>query len=192
MKSIILIGDSIRMGYQATVCARLNGLAEVYAPEDNGGTSANILAHLDEWVIGRQPDVVHINCGLHDIKREFGQDVCAVPLAAYRRNVRSILTRLQGETEAVLIWALTTCVNQEWHHENKSFDRFADDVVAYNAAATEVCRELGIIINDLYAVVVTAGPDYILSEDGVHFKCEGDVLLGERVAECLRKTAGPA
>ncbi len=94
MKTILLIGDSIRMGYQEKVRQQLADWAYVQAPEKNGGTSENILAHLDQWVLSRRADVVHINCGLHDIKREFDQDTTAVPLSVYTANVRSILTRL--------------------------------------------------------------------------------------------------
>ena len=140
MKKIVLVGDSIRMGYEETVCAQLEGWADVWGPEQNGGTSENVLAHLDEWVITRPPDVLHINCGLHDLKKEFGQDVAAVPLNAYTDNLRTIMTRVKAETDAIVVWALTTPVNQEWHHKNKGFDRFEADVAAYNAAAAEIAQ----------------------------------------------------
>ena len=192
MKTIVLIGDSIRKGYQEKVRQRLADWATVWAPEENGGTSENVLAHLDQLVISRRPDVVHINCGLHDIKKEFDQDTATVPLSAYTQNVRSILTRLHAETEATVVWALTTPVNQAWHHMNKPFNRFETDVVAYNKAASEVCRELGITANDLYSVVVSAGADSILLEDGVHFKPEGYTLLAESVAECIYRVTGIA
>ncbi len=185
MKTIALVGDSIRMGYQGKVREQLAGRADVWGPEQNGGTSENVLAHLEEWALSRGPDVLHINCGLHDLKKEFGEDAAAVPLDAYRENVRSILTRLKDGTEATAIWALTTPVNFENHHRNKDFDRFEEDVVAYNEAASEVCRELGVAVNDLYSAVVEAGPDRILLKDGVHFTPEGYDILGERVAECV-------
>ena len=47
---IVLIGDSIRMGYQDHVASELAGRAEVWVPEENGGDSRNVLAHLDQWV----------------------------------------------------------------------------------------------------------------------------------------------
>jgi len=46
MKRAVLIGDSIRKGYQATVGTTLAGAAEVWGPDQNGGTSRNVLAHL--------------------------------------------------------------------------------------------------------------------------------------------------
>ena len=189
MKTIVLIGDSIRVGYQENVREQLAGWANVWAPQENGRTSENVLAHLDEWAISRHADIVHINCGLHDIAKQFDQDGPAVPLQAYTKNIRSILTRLQAETEATAVWAMTTPVNQEWHHEIKSFDRFEKDVVTYNDAASAICRELGITVNDLYSVVVSAGADSILGEDGVHFKPEGYAILGQSVAECIKTVA---
>ena len=39
MKAVILIGDSIRMGYQETVREQLGGRAGVWGPAENGGTS---------------------------------------------------------------------------------------------------------------------------------------------------------
>ena len=74
MKKLVLVGDSIRMGYQAYVRRELSGLSDVWAPEQNGGNSANVQKNLDAWIISRAADVVHINCGLHDLKRDFGVD----------------------------------------------------------------------------------------------------------------------
>ncbi len=192
MKTIALIGDSIRVGYQEKVREQLADRANVWAPDENGGNSENVLAHLGEWALSRRLDVVHINCGLHDIKKEFGQDAAAVPLSRYTEHVRSILTRLQAETEATVVWALTTPVNEERHHLNKPFDRFDADVVTYNTAASAICRALGVAVNDLFSAVNSAGRDNLLLQDGVHFTSEGYALLGKTVAECIKRTIGSA
>jgi len=189
MRSIVLIGDSIRGGYEETVRAELAGWGNVWGPSQNRGTSENVLAHLDEWVSTRKPDVLHINCGLHDLRKEFGQDTATVPLGRYAENVRTILTRLKTETEAITIWALTTPVNQEWHHKNKPFDRLEADVVAYNAVATDIAGELGIVVNDLFATITTANRDALLLPDGVHFRPEGYALLGKKVADQIKSAA---
>lgn len=187
LKSVILIGDSIRMAYQAQVRAQLAGQAEVWAPEDNGGNSRNVLAHLQDWVLARQPDIIHLNCGLHDLRKPFDADARAVPLDEYRANVRRILTRIQAGTGATVIWATTTPVNEAWHHANKGFDRRESDVDAYNAAARAVAQELGVPVNDLFAVMRDAGPDAYLLEDGVHFNAAGSTLLGNAVAAGIRR-----
>ena len=68
LPKVVLVGDSIRLGYAPLVAKRLEGKARVVSAEANGGDSANVLAHLDEWVIREKPAVVHLNCGLHDLK----------------------------------------------------------------------------------------------------------------------------
>ena len=181
---VVLIGDSIRMGYQDHVASQLAGRAEVWAPEPNGGDSRNVLAHLDQWALARQPDLVHVNCGLHDLKRAFGAE-SAVPLAEYERNVRQILERLQRELDGAVVWAATTPVDETWHHQNKGFDRLEADVEAYNAAASAVAADLGVPIDDLFAVVEGEGKARLLTQDGVHFTAEGSQLLGRVVAECV-------
>jgi lysophospholipase L1-like esterase len=188
MMRMTLIGDSIRIYYQDVVRRELEGLATVQWPEDNAGTSRNVLQHLEEWVVSRQPDAVHINCGLHDLKREFGACENAVPLPEYRQNVEQILRTVVERTGARVIWATTTPVNEVRHHQTKEFDRFEADVALYNAAAIEACRNLGVPVDDLYRVVMDAGRDRMLGPDGVHFTAEGCRLLGVAVANCLRRT----
>ena len=181
---IVLIGDSIRMGYQDHVTSQLAGRAEVWSPEENGGDSRNVLAHLDDWVFSRQPGLVHVNCGLHDLKRAFGAE-SAVPLAEYERNVRQILQRLRRELDGAVVWATTTPVDETWHHQHKGFDRLEADVAAYNAAACAVAVALGVPIDDLFAVVEREGKARLLTQDGVHFTEAGSQLLGRVVAECI-------
>jgi lysophospholipase L1-like esterase len=186
MEKVVLVGDSIRMGYQQFVEEELRGAVEFANPEQNGGTSANILANLDSWVIAPSPDIVHLNCGLHDIKMPFETGVPAVALEQYKSNLRAIFRRVLSGTKARLIWAKTTPVNQTWHHERKGFDRFEADVDAYNRAAVEVAEQMGVPVNDLFQCIMDKGRDRLLSPDGVHFTEEGSQVLGKRVAECIR------
>lgn len=174
------------MGYQPVVRHELAGEVDVWGPEENGGTSRNVLAHLDDWVLARQPDVVHLNCGLHDLRREFGASEPAVPLHEYGENVTLILRQIQEHTSARVIWATTTPVNEGWHHQNKGFDRFEADVLAYNRRAQEVTAQLSVEVDDLYAVVMRAGRDRVLAPDGVHFSGNGYALLGRAVTEFIR------
>lgn len=185
---VVLIGDSIRLGYQETVRRELAGLAEVWAPEENGETSRNVLAHLSTWVLSREPVVVHLNCGLHDVKRAPDTNELLVPLAEYRANVWQILEQAQQGTQAAVIWATTTPVNEAWHQAQKSFTRFNVDIRAYNEAAVAIAHPLGIPVDDLFTVVMEAGRDRYLSADGVHFTDEGYELLGKVVADVIKKT----
>jgi lysophospholipase L1-like esterase len=186
MTTVVLIGDSIRMGYESAVRRELAGVAEVWTPEENGGTSANVLLHLDKWVVKRRPDIVHVNCGLHDLARSFGSGVPRVDLAQYANNVKAIAGRILAETGAALIWATTTPVNERRHRATKDFDRFEADVDAYNAAAIAVAGTLRVRVNDLYAEVMRSERDRLLLADGVHFSEEGYALLGRAVSDAIR------
>ena len=186
LPAVILIGDSIRMGYQGVVARELAGLAEVWGPKQNGGTSENVVNNLEEWVLSRPAAVVHINCGLHDIKKEFDTGAVTIAPQAYEENIRKILGRLKEEFDGEVVWATTTPVNEKWHHENKEFDRFEEDVDRYNEIASGIAGELGIPIDDLFSVITRAGKDRLLQKDGVHFIEEGSELLGKAVSDFVK------
>ena len=188
---VVLIGDSIRMGYQATVAGELKGIAEVWGPEQNGGNSAKVLNHLDEWASRREASVIHLNCGLHDLRKDFGAERHAIEPEEYEQNVRQILERLKEEFKGQVVWATTTPVNEQWHHANKGFDRFEADVDEYNRIASGIARELEIPIDDLFSVIAKAGRDRLLRDDGVHFTEEGSALLGKAVADFVRPYLEP-
>lgn len=190
MEQVVLIGDSIRMGYQPYVERELAGDASVWGPEENGGTSANVLSHLDEWVISRDPEVVHINTGLHDIRRPIGQPRNVVGRDEHVRNVREIVTLVREQTKARLIWALTTPVDEDRHNkvhgDMGDFQRYSEDVLTYNQAARDLLGSLEVETNDLFGVVVAAGVEGLLTEDGVHFTAQGYAMLGKAVADVIR------
>ncbi len=186
MYKVALIGDSIRMGYQPIVQRLLSDIADVWGPEENCGDSRNVLDHLGDWLCPRQPDIVHVNCGLHDIKTPFDVHNCAVPLIEYELNVREILDYILHDVPSLPIWATITPVNYGWHHENKPFDRYGIDVTAYNEAAVSVTRSFDMPIDDLFVVMMGAGFKNYQAYDGVHFKPSGYVLLAEHVAGSIR------
>lgn len=65
---LMLIGDSIRMHYGPWVARELAPDLDVWGPSENCGNSASVLAHIDEWLADQRPDVVHLSCGLHDLR----------------------------------------------------------------------------------------------------------------------------
>src|SRR5262249_22726488 len=108
LPKVVLVGDSIRMGYAPLVAKRLEGKAIVVSDKANGGDSSNVLKHLDEWVITEKPDVVRLNCGLHDLKLSKTSKQHQVELAEYEKNLKRIVERIRKETGAALIFSNTT------------------------------------------------------------------------------------
>ena len=192
MPTVLLLGDSIRIGYQDAVRRELEGVADVWAPAENGQHTVHELLNFWQWVAPRQPDVLHINAGLWDCRSLLPGDFSdrCVPLEHYRENVRRLLQLSQSQTRAKIIWATSTPINEARHHAQQDADgrpaRRIADVELYNAAASEVATSLGIEINDLYSFVRQSDMVEMLSEDGVHFTTEGSAQLGRKVAEAIR------
>ena len=70
MKKILLIGDSIKIGYEKYVKIAFEGIAEVYSPTENCRFTGYIIRHLLDWKnelnCGDDVDLVHWNSGLWD------------------------------------------------------------------------------------------------------------------------------
>jgi acyl-CoA thioesterase-1 len=176
---VLLIGDSISIGYTLPVRKLLKGKANVHRIPTNGGPTIKGIAELDEWLGGGPWDVIHFNWGLHDLRRMDG-GAPQVPLDAYERNLRTLAARLQ-KTKAKLIWASTTPVPEG----KVSPPRVPADVAAYNAAAERVMRDFAIPINDLYSFALPR-LSAIQQPVNVHFHRAGSEALAERVAAAIR------
>jgi lysophospholipase L1-like esterase len=181
-----MIGDSISMGYTPTVVNHLSDVAEVMHNPGNGGDSANVLACLDDWLAEAQPDVVVLNCGLHDLKRARDTKEHQVPLDAYRANLEAILTRLRP-ADCHVVWVTITPVIDARHQAMKPFDRHNVDVEEYNEMARAVMDENEVAVIDLERAAKDLGLEDGLTEDGVHFTHEAYVRLGEFVTDRLRE-----
>lgn len=49
MKKVLLLGDSIRQGYQGYVKDKLDGIAEIYFPSENCKFTTNMVRYIYEW-----------------------------------------------------------------------------------------------------------------------------------------------
>lgn len=185
MTRVVLLGDSIRLHYQPHVADALTPLGyEVLGPPRNGGTSANLLAHLETWALAPGPDLVHLNAGLHDLRRDPRTDLPQVSLADYAANLDRIFARL-AQAGVPAIWASCTPIDEARHDAARFSRRREADVEAYNGAARVVAMARGVEVNDLFGAVEAAGGRRLLAEDGVHFTEEGYRFLAERVAAAV-------
>lgn len=178
---VLLAGDSISMGYGPHVRERLEGVCGVVNLPANGGTSANLLAHLDDWLIRPGFDAIHLNCGLHDLARDRDASGPRVGLEQYEANLREIFRRLKRETRSLLAWATTTPVIDERHAARKGFDRRERDVLAYNALALRAAKEADLPVDDLHRIVEGAGTEGCIGPDGVHMTDAGNAALADAV-----------
>lgn len=177
---VLLIGDSVSMGYTLRVRAALEGRANVHRVPTNAGTSGKGVAELDRWLGDGKWDVVHFNFGLHDV-RLLESGAINVPPARYEANLRTIVGRLK-QTGATLIWATTTPVPPK--RRAGQYPRNPDDVAAYNAIAARIMTEHAVLTNDLHAEVLPRIRE-LQPEDDVHFNAQGSDFLGVRVAAAI-------
>ena len=184
---VVLVGDSIRIGYAPLVAKLLEGKAIVISAKPNGEDSANVLENLEEWVLREKPDVIHFNAGLHDLKLKDGS--YQVPVVDYEKNLTRILERIRKETNANVIFATTTPILDKLHVERKAgFDRFEADVQKYNVAAMAVMKQAGIPVNDLHKLVEDSGAEKLLTSDGTHYTQEGYERLAAAVTDSILRS----
>jgi len=192
MQRVVLIGDSIRLSYEAAVRAELCQQAFVWAPGENCQHSVHVLMNFWQWVAAQQPDVLHVNAGHWDARRIVpGREETIIPLEFYRENVRRILTLGKEFSRKQVIWATTTPLNEAilWRtHARKGLTgRTLETIRRYNDAAVEVAQSLSVPVNDLYGFVMKNGGEKMLSEDGVHFPEPAADKLGAEVARVIRQ-----
>ena len=180
---VLLIGDSISIGYTLPVRQELAGKANVHRAPANCGATASGLKNLDVWLGEGKWDVIHFNFGLHDLRHmEDGKRL--VEPADYEKNLRSLVADLK-KTGAKLIFATTTPVPEGKLTPQRTFG----DVATYNDIALKVMKENGVAIDDLHAAVA---PDIakLQNKADVHFNPEGSAVLGKAVVKSINAALG--
>ncbi|PTY06056.1 SGNH/GDSL hydrolase family protein [Verrucomicrobia bacterium LW23] len=197
LPNVLLLGDSISIGYQPFVTKALAGVANVYRikgseemtvrPKNGLRLSTDsALANLDGWLGNVKFSVIHFNWGLHDVKQQSGKPTQQVPLEEYKTNLRQLVHRLKA-TGARLIWATTTPVPPG--ADQGPTGRKAAAELPYNEAALQIMKEEGIPVNDLHALVAPRLKE-AQRPANVHFTDAGSKMLGEQVAGEIRKALG--
>ncbi|MCH2181522.1 MAG: GDSL-type esterase/lipase family protein [Mariniblastus sp.] len=195
-KRVLILGDSISIGYTPTVRKSLEEEAIVVRPMRNLKQAENCqgtrygVEHIDRWMnlLGGEWDVIHFNFGLHDMKHVSPQteensnkksDPPQSTPEQYRRQLTEIVQRLK-QSEAQLIFATTTPVP-----DGVRPYRATTDPDRYNAIAMKIMQEHGVQVNDLYQFAQPRLAE-IQRPANVHFFPPGSEVLGKQVADVIR------
>ena len=181
---VLLIGDSISIGYTLPTRALLKGKVNLHRIPTNGGPTIKGLEQIDAWLGKKKWDVIHFNWGLHDLKymgpngenlfpKEKGGKV-QVPIQEYEKNLERLVVRMK-KTNAKLIWRNTTPVPPG------SKGRYVGDSIKYNAAAARVMIRHGIPTHDLFTMSKKRMKEIMLPAN-VHYTKDGSEVLGGDVA----------
>jgi len=168
MKNVLLIGDSIREGYDKTIKKSLEPFASVYFPAANCRFASYVLRYLHEYkalVKDGEVDVLHWNAGLWDCLRLFEEEP-QTPIEVYAYYIDRICVRIKKLfPEAKVIFATSTSVLSE--KMSKNFKRYNEEIEEYNKVAVDVVKKYGFEINDLYAISITLPEE--AHSDPVHY-----------------------
>ncbi len=178
---VVLIGDSIRMGYQPLVIRKCKK-AEVWGPTENCRHSLWVLDHFQEWVAGQEPDVVHVNFGIHDcIPMADGEH--QILLSQYRLSLKRVIEKVKELEVTQMIWATTTPLyTSEEDKPMKEWQVRSDaSLKEYNDAALEIIQAEGITVNDLHEVIMRNDYTKCLIGDGCHMSEFGNEVLSDAV-----------
>ncbi|MCQ2498956.1 MAG: SGNH/GDSL hydrolase family protein [Lachnospiraceae bacterium] len=178
MKQILLLGDSLRMGYEPKVRKHLEGKAEVSGPEENGRWAGYTLNSLRFWIPGLPtPDIIHWNCGLWDLGDDYNLGrPFSLPdeyESAVERTI-AVFNKLFPNAKVIMATTMPTA----------NPDRTG--IIEYNNIIKKVAKKHDIPVNDLFELVKDKVPG-IVGEDTIHFTDEGFEFVGEHVAKVLEE-----
>lgn len=190
---VLLIGDSISIGYTLQVRDNLKGIANVHRPGTNCASTKQGVENIDKWLGDGKWDVIHFNWGLHDlkyVKGENSQTITSidapgahpqVSVEQYKENLEKLVARME-KTGARLIWRNTTPVPVEG-----SNGRVPGDAAKYNAAALEVLKSHpDVIVEDMWAFVKPNQDQWKTSKGNVHFNGAANKELAKHVSDTIQ------
>ncbi len=192
LPNVLILGDSISIGYTLEVRALLEGRANVHRPATSDGSepvncrhAVYSIDHIDEWLaVAPEWAVIHFNWGLHDLIR--GKESDSAPsttrfsLAEYSDALQQLVDKMKA-TGARLIFATTTTFPR-----GVTPVRLPEDVEEFNAAAREVMRRNGVEIDDLHALTKDRLAE-LQRPANVHFTEGGSKVIAGKVAGCITR-----
>ena len=192
MKKIILLGDSIRMGYQEYVKEELDGEYDVIYSKDNGRFSVFTLWQLNQLTKEHaDASLIHWNNGYWDMNIEAPMTEPFTPLDDYVKNLARIIKYIRQTTNAKIIFANTAPMFESASAKDNtgtggSINISNEQVVRYNRAAEELMAKENVPVNDLYSLCM-AHPRRYKCDDMLHLSEEGSRACAKQIAAMVRE-----
>lgn len=170
---VLLIGDSICLGYFGRVQTALNGRASMsYMATSKALPDAAYLDEVKLMLSEYKYDVIHFNNGLH------GMGYSELDYQNHFPALIALIKKMQPQ--AKLIWAAST----PWREPAPNLETFSpnnDRVKARNLIASRYISKAGISIDDLYSLV-EKHPEWY-ANDGLHYNDQGVTEEAEQVTK---------
>ena len=186
---ILIIGDSISIGYTPFVSEIYDGRAEVSRNPGNAQHTGTGLEKLDEWLGDGDWDLIHFNWGLHDLcyrhpdspnlgRRDKERGFLTTSLEQYETNLDTLVRRLM-QTGARLVWGNTSFV------PDGELGRKKGDDLRYNAVAEKVMKRYGVPTNDIRSLTASFPANRFRAPGDVHYTKEGSQAIALQVADAI-------
>tara|TARA_R110002049_G_scaffold69554_2_gene180156 strand:+ start:7235 stop:7894 length:660 start_codon:yes stop_codon:yes gene_type:complete len=188
--NILIIGDSISIGYTPSVKNFFLDKATVLHNDGNAQHTGTGLQKIEEWLGNKNWDVIQFNWGLWDLcyrhsdSKEYGNrdKINGKPeftIDEYASNLDSLVAIIKKKSNAKLIFVTTTYVPKDEPGRRKS------DVEKYNKAAKLVMKKHNILINDIYEQSIAIHNRYGKGAKDVHYTTIGYNKLSELIIKFL-------
>lgn len=188
---VLIIGDSISIGYTKYVKEHFADKAIIVHNEGNAQHTKTGLEKINTWIADENWDIIQFNWGLWDLcyknpesenpgHRDKINGKIYVPIEQYEANLDSLVGILE-KTGAKLIFVTTSYVPEDEH------GRFTEDATKYNNVAKKIMEKHSIIVNDIYESSIPIHKEYGLGSDNVHYTKEGYKELSKLISDFLSK-----
>ena len=191
---ILIIGDSISIGYTPFVQKELVNVADVIDNPGNGKDTGNGLKKVASWIGEEEWDIIHFNWGLWDLcyrhpesktqgERDKINGTITFNQEDYENQLDAIVKLMREKSDAELIFMTTTYVPKQ------EAGRFTKDAKKYNKIARRVMKANGVKVNCIYKASKKVHKKFGKGEGDVHYTPAGYDALGKHISNFLRKKA---
>ena len=186
---VLLIGDSLRVGYCTHVQRFLKADVEVTYPDENCRNTQYILTNLRRWKnMFRDVSKVKLVCfnaGHWDIAHWNCSEESLTSEPEYARNIKKIIIQLRLIfPNAKIVFFTTSPINVAFYNKWMN-PRTNEEVKRYNELAVAVADREGVIVEDMNSVIAAFGNECY--KDYAHLTDEYNEKLAMYVAGVVDK-----
>tara|TARA_R110002049_G_scaffold14886_2_gene61932 strand:+ start:8569 stop:9213 length:645 start_codon:yes stop_codon:yes gene_type:complete len=189
---ILIIGDSISLGYTPFVTEALKDIAIIIHNPGNAQHTGTGLERLEKWIRATDYDIIQFNWGLWDLcyrhsdskvygNRDKINGEVTYTIEEYAKNLDMLVSILKENTDAELIFVTTSYVPEG------EAGRYVKDPLRYNKAAKKIMKKHHILVNDIYKKSKRIHKNEGQAPGDVHYTKAGYQELAKSISKVLQK-----